>query len=207
MSLDPEVVEADLVAFYDGEEGRESRPMDPRRLTARADVIDSLPPSSRVLEIGSGPGRDAIAFRDAGHVYAGVDLSFAHCRRCSATGAAAVRASARNLPCRTAAVDVVWSMSTLMHVPDSAIEGALDEVRRVLAPEGRAVIGVWGGRDVEEHNDQDAATGRPPRLFARRSHERWRSMLGRIGIVETFDAWDDGHDFTYQWAVVRRSAR
>lgn len=117
-----------------------------------------------------------------------------------------MRASVRHLPCRRETVDVVWSMSTLMHVPDSAIEGSLDEVRRVLAPGGRAVIGVWGGRDVEEHSDKDAATGRPPRLFARRSDERWRTMLGRIGAVETFETWDDGDDFAYQWAVVPRSA-
>ena len=30
-------------------------------------------------------------------------------------------------------------------------------------------------------------------------------MLGRIGDVETFEAWDDAHDFVYQWAVVRAS--
>ena len=204
MSLDPGAVEADLVAYYDGEEGRETRPMDPRRLTARAAVIESLAPGIRVLEIGAGPGRDAIALRDAGSDYVGVDLSLAHCRRCRATGAAAVRASVRHLPCRTGSFDLVWSMSTLMHVPDSAIDGALDEVRRVLAPGGRAVTGVWGGRDVEEHSDTDAATGRPPRLFARRSHDRWRAMLGRIVHVEAFEAWDDGHDFVYQWAVVRR---
>ena len=116
------------------------------------------------------------------------------------------RASVRHLPFRTAAFDSVWSMSTLMHVPDSAIATALSEVARVLKPGGAAAIGVWGGRDVEGYSREDQVAGRTPRLFSRRSDERWRSMLGAIGNVEVFETWrDDDHDFYYQWATVRAS--
>lgn len=207
MSLDPDAVEADLVAYYDDEDDRAGRPMDPQRLAVRDAFVASLAASSRVLEVGAGPGREAPGFLAAGHRYVALDLSFEHCRRCRSTGAPVVRASARRLPVRDASIDAVWTMSTLMHVPEGAIESVLAEVRRVLVPGGRLAVGVWGGADEERTSDQDEATGRPPRLFSRRSDARWRTILAGVGTIETFETWAyDAGDFTYQWAVVRRDS-
>jgi SAM-dependent methyltransferase len=206
--LDPDAVEADLIAYYDGDEGRADSPLNDDRIAARDAFIAALAPSSRVLELGAGPGRDAVGFLDLGYSYVALDLSFEHCRRCHRrTGAAVVRASVRHLPVRTGSFDAVWTMSTLMHVPDSAIDGVLSEVRRVLAPGGVLCAGVWGGADEERTSDTDAQTGRPPRLFSRRSDERWLSMLERVGAIESFERWSyDGTDFAYQLARVRRLA-
>lgn len=207
MTLDPDAVEADLVAYYDGEgDDRLQREVNPRREGGRTTFVASLPAGSRVLEIGSGPGRDARAFLDAGHRYTAIDLSFEHIRRCRDQGAPVARASVRQVPFRDRSFDAVWTMSTLMHVPETAIAGVLGEVWRVLAPGGVLVAGVWGGRDEERTSDRDAETGRPPRLFSRRSDERWRAMLATVGAVETFEVWRyDETDFVYQWAIVRRS--
>lgn len=205
--LDPIAVEAELASYYDREgDLRLSQPVDPQRLAARERFLASLAAvhPRRVLEIGSGPGRDAVAFLEAGHRYVAVDLSIEHARRCRATGAAVVLASARVLPFADASFDALWSMSTLMHVPESAIGAALAELARVLAPGGTAAIGVWGGVDVEAHSPEDRAAGRAPRLFSRRSDDRWRSMLAALGTVEAFETWGDDAEFRYQWAVVRK---
>lgn len=203
MSLDADAVEADLAAYYDEEEGRGDRPVDPQRLAARDAFVASLAPSNRVLELGSGPGRDAAGFVGAGHRYVALDLSFGHCRRCRATGAPVVQASVRRLPVRDGSIDAVWTMSTLMHVPEAAIDGVLAEVRRVLVPGGRLAVGVWGGHDDESWDERP----RVRRLFSRRSDDRWRAMLGLVGTIETYEGWSyDGAFDTYQWAVVRRSA-
>ena len=127
-----------------------------------------------------------------------------HARLATSVGANSVVATARALPFPGEAFDVVWSMSTLMHVPDSAIDGALAEIARVLVPGGTAVIGVWGGADVEDYLQNPRYD--PPRLFARRSNERWRQMLGRIGAVERYEDWHrDDEAFWYQWALVVRT--
>jgi SAM-dependent methyltransferase len=204
VTLDPRAVELDTAAFYDAEgEARASRPLDPRRVAAREELLASLGPSSRVLEVGSGPGRDAVAFVEARHRYAAVDLSFEHARRCGATGAPAVQASVRHLPFPTGAFDAVWTMSTLMHVPDGAIEGALAEIGRVLAPGGVLVAGVWGGADVVEWDERPS--GR--RLFDRRSDARWRSLLATVGSIEAYESWTyDGAFDAYQWSVVRSAS-
>ena len=201
--FDPRQVEAELAAYYDAEgDERLRRPVEPDRLAARGRFVESLSGRLRsVLEIGSGPGRDAAAFLAAGHRYTAVDLSVEHARRCRATASAVAVASVRQLPFRTASFDAIWTMSTLMHVPDVAIGGALAEVARVLKPGAVAAIGVWGGPDIEERMSK----GERVRLFSRRSNERWTAMLAGIGTVERFDTWDpdDDPDFFYQFAVVR----
>ena len=202
--MDATEVERSLATYYDAEAAdRADRDLDPERIEARAAVLATLPAGHRLLEVGVGPGRDAAAFVDAGLEVTGIDLSFEHARLAAGVGARTIGASVRDPPFADAAFDVVGPMSTQMHVPSSAIVGALAEVRRVLAPGGRLVAGVWGGSDVEDHLDN----GRfgPPRLFSRRSDETWRSMLAAgVGDVEEFRTWARGFDpFWYQFAVVR----
>ena len=198
-------IEQALTRYYDQESAeRADRTVDPQRVGAREAFVERLRREGRraLLEIGIGPGRDAAAFVDHGIPTVGVDLSWEHARRSAAIGAGVAVGSVRALPFARGSFDALWSMSTLMHVPDSAIEAALDEVRRVLAPGAVAAVGVWGGRDVEHHRDVDRYD--PPRFFSRRSDERWRSLLGRVGEVEVFDVWSgDDDEFWYQWAIVR----
>jgi SAM-dependent methyltransferase len=135
-----------------------------------------------------------------------IDLSMEHARRCRATGADVVRASVRRLPFLDGSFDAMWTMSTLMHVPDAAIDGVLDEIARVLRTNATAAIGVWGGPDVEDYGPDEVPPGELRRLFSRRSDERWRSMLETIGVVEAFETWSYGDDFGYQFAVVRSAS-
>ncbi len=205
-SPDVAAVESDLAVYYEQEAGvRAGRALDPHRVVARdrflARIAGDRP---RLLEVGIGPGRDAVAFVAAGVPVVGVDLALDHARRAGTTGAAAVVATVRHLPFPDRAFGALWTMSTLMHVPDVAIAGALAELARVLAPGALAAIGVWGGPDVEHHIDGEFD---PPRFFSRRSEARWRSLLATLGPVEDFVTWVQGSDdLCYQWALVRRAA-
>lgn len=202
-------IEVALAKYYDQEAAdRAERAVDAPRVAARSAFVDRLREEGRarhrpLLEIGIGPGRDAGTFVAAGLATVGVDLSVEHARMATALGAGVAVASVRSLPFAGGAFDALWSMSTLMHVPDVAIEGALDEVRRVLAPGGRCAIGVWGGPDVEHSSDVDRYD--PPRFFSRRSDDRWRSLLARrVGDVESYERWTgDDDEIWYQFAVLR----
>ena len=202
---DADAIEAALTRYYDQESAdRADRAVDPQRAAARAGFVGRLTAEGRrsLLEIGIGPGRDAATFVEHGIATTGIDLSWEHARRASALGAGVVVGSVRALPFARASFDALWSMSTLMHVPDSAIVAALDEVGRVLMPGAVAAIGVWGGPDVEHHSDVDRYD--PPRFFSRRSDDRWLELLERIGDVESFEPWTGEDDFWYQWAIIRR---
>lgn len=201
---DVRAVERALAAYYEQEAGdRARRPLDPQRAEARTRFIRRLDGARRrVLEVGVGPGRDAASFVAEGVPVVGVDLSVEHAQLAGSTGVHAVVATVRRLPFANRAFGALWTMSTLMHVPNDAIADALVELRRVLAPGALAAVGVWGGPDVEHHRGIDVFD--PPRFFSLRSDERWRSLLSTLGSVEDFEIWGRrGDDFWYQWAIVR----
>ena len=200
-------LEAGLAAYYDQEAGeRAGRELQPRRVEHRAAFLDLLVAESRhrVVEIGTGPGVDAQAFLARGLWVSGVDLSPEHVRRAREVGVDAYVASVLGLPFADDSFDAGWTMSTLLHVPDSHLDAALAETLRVLAPGAPLAVGVWGGPDWEGPSDHDRF--QPPRFFSLRSHERWRAALERHAAVVQWDTWTlEGQAWTYQWAVLRRA--
>ena len=201
-------VEAELAAYYQEESGlRHGRPVEGRRADARDRALAGVLAPLRgrlLLDLGSGPGRDTAALREAGHEVVAVDLAPANAR---AAGAPALVASAVELPLADGSVAGVWSMSALMHVPTVAIGAALRELARVVAPGGPLVLGTWGGPDREERllNPELGL----PRLFSRRSDPVWRRLLEReVGRVERFESWTDvgADDWRYQFVEVRTGA-
>jgi hypothetical protein len=94
-------------------------------------------------------------------------------------------------------------MSTLVHVPDSRFEDAMNEITSVLQDGAPLAIGLWGGFDEELISTvQDI---QPQRFFSLRSHDRAREMLAKHATVEHFETWDygDASHWEYQFAIVR----
>src|SRR5688572_19201528 len=105
-------LESDLARYYDQEsEDRADRDLEPRRVEHRGRFLDRLAAESRrrVLEVGTGPGRDAEAFIESGRHVWGVDLAAASARRCRVHGVEAVVASVLRLPFATRSFDAVWT--------------------------------------------------------------------------------------------------
>ena len=99
--------------------------------------------AARVLDLGCGEGQIARLVAGAGaERVVGVDASAAQVAeaRRRGGGPAYVRASATALPLPTAWFDAVVTCLVLEHVAD--LDGALDEVARVLRPGGRFVAFV-----------------------------------------------------------------
>ena len=199
-------LEADLTAYYDQDAGaRAVRAVDPRRVERRDAYADLLAAErrGRLLEVGTGPGLDAAAFLARGLTVSGVDLSAEHVRLSRAAGIDAHVASVHQLPFADDAFDAGWSMSTLLHVPDTGFDAALGEICRVLRPGSPLAVGLWGGPDAEVISTEDEI--QPPRFFSVRSDPRLREMLGRHGRVEQFESWPGPTraSWSYQWCVLR----
>lgn len=197
---------ADLATYYDDEAiERHVRSIDPERVRRRDEFVTLVTTDGlrSLVDVGMGPGRDTVAFRAAGLAAVGIDLAFENVRLARADGIDAVRASLFRLPVRDASFDVVWTMSTLVHVPDSRFDEAMSELCRAVTPGGLLAVGLWGGRDREEVLHLDPS--RPGRFFSLRTHRRAETMLGVHGDVERFDSWSiDGHEWDYQFAVLRK---
>ncbi|MEM1129173.1 MAG: methyltransferase domain-containing protein [Pseudomonadota bacterium] len=92
------------------------------------------------------------------------------------------------LPFADSAFDAVLCQFGLMFFPDRT--GALGEMRRVLAPGGRAVLAVWA--DVSQSPGYDALTRLLARLFGRSAADALRAPF-KMGDRDTLRAvLDDG---------------
>jgi SAM-dependent methyltransferase len=137
----------------------------------------------RVIEIGSGPGHDAVALRDAGLDVVCTDLSPAMADACRAKGLEAHAVNCLELSFPDASFDAAYAMNSLLHVPKSDVPRALASIARVLAPGGWFYLGVWGGRDSEHIWEEDSYD--PPRFFSYYTDDDLRRVVG-----EHFDVVD-----------------
>jgi SAM-dependent methyltransferase len=106
----------------------------------------------QLLEVGCGLGTDLIQFARAGAHVTGVDLTPRSIelvtRRFSLEGLPvdARVADAEALPFADGTFDVVYSFGVLHHTPNT--QRAIDEVHRVLKPNGRAIVMLYHLRSL-----------------------------------------------------------
>ena len=127
-------------------------------IAALLDRAGAPPPGPRDLVVDVGCGTGAVLERfGAGAVAVGIDdhedaLRYARDR----SGALLARSDARALPFRNASVDRVFLLDVAEHVPEDAAVFA--EIRRVLKPDGLAVVHVpahprmWSPHDEAMHH-------------------------------------------------------
>lgn len=104
-------------------------------------ALRHAPLGNRVLELGAGNGVSSRMFAEAGRNVVGTDVSpffLAEASRWASDRLSYVACDGLQLPFHDASFDVVCSNEYLEHVPDAAT--ALDEMVRVTAPGGRALI-------------------------------------------------------------------
>jgi SAM-dependent methyltransferase len=199
---------ADLARYYDQDADlRARRTLLPERIAHRTGFINLLRAEGRrrLLEVGTGPGIDAAAFRAAGFEVTGVDLSAAQVKLARAAGIDAHVAAAQSLPFADRSFDALWSMSVLMHMTDPDLEAALAEFARVLRSGGLAAFGTWGGDGTSGPNPDD--TLQPARYFHWRTDAALTEAFERHARVERFETWPvpsaQGGTWRYQWTVAR----
>lgn len=108
-------------------------------------VKDAVPIGSRILELAPGPGHLAIELaKSGGYLVTGLDIShsFVRIARSNARKAGVIVAfeqgNAAHMPFATAAFDFVVCMAAFKNLAEPV--RALDEIHRVLKPDGRALI-------------------------------------------------------------------
>lgn len=111
-------------------------------------LIDSIPvKGKKVLEVGCGMGVDLLEFAKNGARVTGIDLVDNHLKLASRLfalnklEAKLLNADAEDLPFPPEAFDIVYSFGVLHHTPNT--QKAIDEVQRVLRPNGTAIVGLY----------------------------------------------------------------
>jgi SAM-dependent methyltransferase len=112
-------------------------------------AIPGAPPY-HILDLGCGPGRDLVAFRDLGHVVVGLDGCpefVAMARAVSGCEVWQQDMLAMTLP--PASFDGVFANAVLFHVPSLALPGVLDQLHAALKPGGVLLASNPRGQDEE----------------------------------------------------------
>jgi len=202
---EPDGIVADLRSYYEREAALDvRRSRTGMRVEIRTDFIELLRNEgrSRVLELGCGPGHDAAAFLEAGIEAVGLDLAVGNAKLGAERGVRIVAGSMAAPPFDRDSFDAGWSMSTLMHVPESEVEGVVAHMVRPLRAGAPLMIGLWGG----ERRDETDTTNLPGerRLFSLRPLERNAELLSAAGSIESGEIRGAGPEgWEYQIFLIR----
>ena len=114
-----------------------------------------------ILEIGGGSGRDAAFVLDNGHELAFSDASFQMLKEAirihgALAGRALVYRLPQPLPFADGTFDGILAIAVLMHLPIADIGPAINEISRVLKPEGRCLISTPRERDDVSNESRDS---------------------------------------------------
>ena len=161
-----------------------SRLLAPMFRSIATDVGAAVPNGARALEVGCGPGRLSILLAERGFDVTGVDLDPAMVERARANAARSANGGGRgpsfavgdvaSLAFPDDSFDVVVSTLSMHHWEDPA--AGLNEIARVLRPDGRALIWDFRRGPVPLHGHMsdpaERASGTSLRL-ARSDPWRW----------------------------------
>ncbi|MDO8474528.1 MAG: methyltransferase domain-containing protein [bacterium] len=148
---------------------------------------ENIPTKGRVLDVGSGPGRDALILQRAGLDVTCFDASEAMISMTKEKGFLSVLGDFNSIPFPDGSFDGVWSYTTLLHVPKSEVQTGLKEIHRVLKKDGIFGLGLIEG-DTEGYRESSGVN--LPRYFAYYTKEEVESLLKEVGFTpfhfETF---------------------
>ncbi len=117
----------------------------------------------KIIDVGSGPGRDGLLLQETGKEVVCVDASEVMVKISTTRGLRSVLAEFDNLPFENNSFDGVWSYTSLLHVPKKSVDTPLKEISRVLKPFGIFALGLIEG-ETEEYKESSGVD--LPRWFS-----------------------------------------
>jgi ubiquinone/menaquinone biosynthesis C-methylase UbiE len=133
----------------------------------------------KIVDVGSGPGRDALLLQKTGKEVVCVDASEAMVELSSERGLKSVLAGFDNLPFENESFDGVWSYTALLHTPKKTIDVPLTEICRVLKPSGIFALGLIEG-DTEAYKESSGVG--MPRWFSFYQKEEVEIICNKHGF-------------------------
>mgnify|MGYP001175451682 FL=1 len=140
---------------------------------------------SSLLEIGAGPGKDSLYFKEQGLNTFSIDLSPEMIKLCKEKGLNSDVMSFYNLHFPDNHFDSIYALNCLLHVPKKDIKRVLNEIKRVLKPSGLFYLGVYGGENSEGVWEGDHYT--PKRFFSFYEDESLKELLSEFFLIEYFE--------------------
>ncbi len=137
----------------------------------------------KVLDVGSGSGRDGAILQKRGLNVICLDASEAMIKLSMARGLTSVLGDFNSLPFNDDEFDGVWAYTSLLHVPKAEIDRPLSEIRRVMKMGGVFGIGLIEGET--ELYRESSGVGKP-RWFSFYKKEEIEKLLQQYGFETSY---------------------
>jgi SAM-dependent methyltransferase len=173
-------------AYNNYAEHRDQTQMEPWKFEEREQFLTRITQEGRtsLLELGAGTGRDSLYFQQQGLRVTCIDFTEEMVRLCKEKGLEAQLMDFQHLDFESCTFDAVFALNCLLHVPKTKLDGVLEEVSRVLKPDGLFFCGVYGGQESEGIWEKDFYE--PKRFF---------SMFEDEALVQVAERWFRVEDF------------
>lgn len=147
-------------------------------------------PSGKLLEVGSGGGRDAQEFIEKGYDYTGTDISkglLAEARK-NNPGVTFLELSLYELDFPVNTFDGFWACATLLHMPKERIDEALQSIRRVMKDGAIGAITLKKG-EGERFVEGDHVGISYKRFFSFYEEDEFKEILKRndFTVLESYE--------------------
>lgn len=113
----------------------------------RTALVAAMPKNpGRILDLGCGPGRDLVAFKNQGHTVIGLDATPAFVEMAKeVSGCEVWQQSFFNLNLPSNHFDGIFANASLLHVPRAKMVPVLQDLYHALVPGGALVISICRG--------------------------------------------------------------
>jgi len=148
-------------------------------------VIDTFSDlaQGRVLDIGSGSGRDGLILQKKDLDVVCLDASEAMVALTTSRGLNSIVGDFCTLPFQDEAFGGVWAYTSLLHIPKAEVETAFSEISRVLARNGVFGLGMIEG--IDELYRESAGVGLP-RWFSYYQKDEIEKLLQEHGFTVVY---------------------
>ncbi|MFT4570687.1 MAG: SAM-dependent methyltransferase [Hyphomicrobiaceae bacterium] len=138
--------------------------------------IEAEPPF-QILDLGCGPGRDLIAFREAGHEPTGLDAAENFCAMARKnSGCPVLHQNMLTLDLPPERFDGIFANAVLFHIPTQELPRVLGDLHGALMPGGVLFASNPRGDNQEGWNGD--------RYGAYHDYETWTRLVGAAGFEE-----------------------
>lgn len=135
--------------------------------------------NKKILDLGSGPGRDGVLLQNKGLEVVCMDASPVMVEMCQDRGLESIVGDFLNIPFEDNSFDGVWAYTSLLHIKKEEIKQALLEIKIVLKYGGILGLGMIEGEG--DFYRESSGVGEP-RWFAFYSNEEIRKLLAETGF-------------------------
>jgi alkylated DNA repair protein alkB family protein 8 len=106
-----------------------------------ANFINSIEHNSTILDIGCGNGRN---MQNPKYNFIGLDLCHEFVDMCNKRGMTCMYGDMCNMPIESNSMDAIISIASFHHLSNKERRiSALNEIKRVLKPDGKILLSVW----------------------------------------------------------------